>query len=196
MMKRIVLSAGLGLAMLVGGCVVLSVYPYYTEKDLTFDPALVGVWVGTDSNKDASETWTFEKAGDDAYKFSMVSAHETNLFSAHLFKLKDHLFFDFLPLEKHDSPCLPPHYLMSVTQVQPTLKWQIMDYKWLDKYLMENPKAIRYLEEREPGDTNRGTFVLTAETKELQQFVLKNLKTEGAFAEPVEMKKMEGTNKP
>ena len=59
-MKRIILSAT-GLALiLVTGCIVTSVNPLYTEKDLVFDPALVGAW----SEGEGKDTWAFEKAGE------------------------------------------------------------------------------------------------------------------------------------
>ena len=36
------ITTGLALIAFLAGCVVTSVYPYYTPKDLLFDPALVG----------------------------------------------------------------------------------------------------------------------------------------------------------
>jgi hypothetical protein len=43
-MKHIKLFAILGIALALAGCVVTSVYPYYTEKDVIFDPALARIF--------------------------------------------------------------------------------------------------------------------------------------------------------
>ena len=42
--------------MALAGC-IQTLHPLYTENDLTFDAALIGVW-GEDNSK---ETWAFEK---------------------------------------------------------------------------------------------------------------------------------------
>jgi hypothetical protein len=41
-MKRIIFRCLIPVAALLAGCVVTSVYPFYTQKDLVFEPALVG----------------------------------------------------------------------------------------------------------------------------------------------------------
>jgi hypothetical protein len=56
-----------------------------------------------------------------------------------------------------------------------------LDYDWLEKLLEKNPKAIRHHIIEDHGD---GRLVLTADTAELQRFVVKHLKTEGAWGEP------------
>jgi hypothetical protein len=194
-MKRIFPLSGLALILVLAGCVVMSVYPYYTEKDLTFDAALVGTWTDKEAGPNITERWVFEKAGEKGYTFAMLKDSETNTFSAHLFKLQEHLLLDFMPSDLRDQS-IPPHYLMSVTQTQPTLKMQMMSYEWLAKYLEKNPKAIRHIEEREPGETNKGPYILTADTKDLQKFVLKHLKTEGAFEKIIELERLETKSKP
>ncbi|MDB6122703.1 MAG: hypothetical protein JWQ71_1696 [Pedosphaera sp.] len=195
-MKRVLLMSSLALAIVMAGCVVTSIYPYYTSKDVTFNPALVGSWVENPGETNNTEVWTFAKAGEDAYKFTLTKSSETNEFSAHLFKLKDSLFIDFMPMEKHDD-FIPPHYLMSVAQIQPTFKASLMSYEWLGKLLEKDAHTIRYvMVPEESGNTNKQRFVLSADTKELQKFVLKHLKTEGAFEKEIELQKLEAKSKP
>ena len=66
-----------------------------------------------------------------------------------------------------------------------------MDYEWLAKYLEKNPGALRHhLVSQDPNNPDeKKRLVLTANTTELQSFVLKNLSTEGAFSKPQEMKR-------
>jgi hypothetical protein len=188
-MKRIALWAVLGLAL--AGCIVPSVYPFYTEKDLVFEAALLGAWHPATGDDPEKETWTFAKDGDTAYLFTMVKDTETNLFSAHLFKLKEHLFMDCLFLRDDDTTGIPPHYLLKVEQLRPILKLTTLDYKWVADYLEKNPGAIRHtLALDKPGDP--GTHVvLTADTKDLQKFVLKHLDDPKVFVDAGEMQPVE-----
>ena len=188
--KKIALWAVLGIGLALVGCVVPSVYPFYTEKDLTFDPALIGTWADINRGPNDTETWTFDQAGQQAYQFTMKGDHETNLFSAHLFKLKDHRFLD-CQLQQENGDAIPPHYLLCVAQIQPTLKLSTLKSDWLRDFLAKNPKAIRHtLAADKPDDTNTLHVVLTAETKDLQKFILKHLDTKGAFDDAGEKKKL------
>lgn len=195
-MKRSGMLVILGISLVLAGCVVTSVYPYYTDKDLVFEPGLVGRWSDAKPDADSKEAWVFEKSGDKDYRFSLVGANKTNEFSAHLFKLKGQLFLDFLPLEEHEG-CVPPHYLLKVAQLEPTLKTAVMDYEWLGKLLEKEPQAVRHLlVPTEPGRNDEVRVVLTADTQELQKFVLKHLDTEGAFKESGEMKRQGAKSSP
>src|SRR5258707_4513942 len=104
----------LGASLALAGWVVTSVYPYYNNKDLVFEPGLLGSWHESKPDADANEAWVFEKNGERDYAFSVIDAQKTNQFAAHLFKLKNHLFLDFQPSEPHED-FVPPHYLMRVT---------------------------------------------------------------------------------
>jgi hypothetical protein len=53
-----------------------------------------------------------------------------------------------------------------------------LDYDWLEKLLAEKPKALRHHLIEDRGSTR---LVLTADTAELQRFVVKPLKTEAAW---------------
>ena len=65
-MKKTLLPVALIVLCGLVGCLPTSINPLYTDKDLVFDPALVGVWRDKD---DPKGTWTFEKAGEKSYKF-------------------------------------------------------------------------------------------------------------------------------
>jgi hypothetical protein len=175
-MKKIALWVVVGIALMIAGCVVPSVYPFYTEKDLTFDPALIGTWADADRKPDDKETWSFEQGAGQSYKFLMNDTSSTNEFSAHLFKLKDNLFLD-CQLKQQNGDTIPPHYLLRIQQMR--------------DYLAQNPSALRHtLAADDPPDTNTIHVVLTADTKDLQKFILKHLKTEGAFDDVGEKKKL------
>lgn len=189
-MKRITLSI-LGLALvLLAGCVVTSVYPYYTAKDLTFDPALLGTWSDPAETNTDRETWTFEKLEAQTYKLVIRDTNKTNEFDAHLFTMGGAKFLDALPRDRHEYTT-PNHVLLHVKALQPQLELRVLSYDWLVKLIEANPKAIRHVVvpkgSREVDEG--GEHILTADTTALQKFIRKHLKNDDAWGDPMVMKK-------
>ena len=198
-MKRI---APLVLCIALIGCSVPSLNPLYTEKELVFDPALVGVWV------DGAQTWSFEKAGDKSYDKSYKLLHNdgkgpTGTFDAHLVKLKDYLFLDISVMDlgaKDESrdglvtrTLIPGHLFLRVTESGPMLKLAWMHRRWREAELEGNPKAIAHI--KNGNQTSRTapppTIVLTAPTEELQEFVIKYADDKKAFPETTRLTRKE-----
>jgi hypothetical protein len=182
------------------GCVP-SLNPLYTDKDVVFDPALVGSWTG----ENAKETWSFQKSGEKAYKLTQTDAEgHTALFEVHLVQLQDYRFLDLYVLELGEpnkeskinsyAGCalIPGHMFLKVTRIEPTLQMACMDPDWLRDFLQKNPNALRH-KKIASGDQNDERIVLTAETKDLQSFILKHIKDEKIFGDPGEFKKKEPT---
>ena len=187
-LKRII--APLVLCVALVGCSVPSLNPLYTEKELVFDPALVGVWV------DGGQTWAFEKAGDKSYKLLHNDGKgRTGTFDAHLVTLNDYLFLDISVIDlgaKDESrdelltrTLIPGHLFLKVTESGPMLKLAWMDRRWLETELEGNPKSIAHI--RNGNQTSRTApapaIVLTAPTEELQAFVIKYADDKKAFVE-------------
>ena len=165
-----------GLSILLGACIP-SVNPFYTEKDVIFEPGLVGEW-NTTGDTNNVQTWTFEKSGDNAYKLLInENGQKHGELSAHLFKVKGRFFLDVIPAECKFAPdqsdlvsaaVFPGHLLFRVPQIEPRLQLASCDYDWLAKYLEGHPKALA-------GHKEDKQCVLTARTKDLQAFVLQHL---------------------
>src|SRR3974390_1325268 len=62
-----VAAASLTVVMFFAGCVVTSIYPYYTDKDLVFDQAVLGDWVEAGQTNEPSEYIRFEPIGTTGY---------------------------------------------------------------------------------------------------------------------------------
>lgn len=187
--KRILLAAGIcGVGVFLTGCLTISVYPFYSKKDLVFEPALVGSWIKTTDNK---EQWRFERKGEEAYRLNYTDGNKSYGMDAHLFRLKEQLFLDlFNPNGPEDimPPPVPTHLLLRVFQTKPTLRMAAMDYDWLGKLLEKNPDAVRHHLVMTDDKTENRQIVLTADTSELQKFIINNLKTEEAWKDPFELK--------
>ncbi len=176
-----------GLALALTGCVVTSVYPFYSEKDVAFEPALVGNWKKADQ---PDEHWKFERAGGNGYRITSESGDKTNVFQGHVFKLQGQTFLDLTTTgwkEDIQPEPVPSHFLARIVQLTPTVKLSAMTYDWLKALLAKEPKALRHIviETGEKPDDRR--LVLTADTADLQQFVVRHLKTESAWETSVEL---------
>jgi hypothetical protein len=177
MMKKIALLFAGTLAVLLTGCYVTSVYPFYTQKDIVSEPALVGEWVKKDESE--GEIWKFAARPDNAYALTVTEKEKENVFDCRAFKLHGQLFLDLLP--EHSEQAIPPHYLLKVTQVAPIFTYTILNHDWLRKLITNNPATITHHFVADGGKPEALRVVLTAGTPELQKFVVKYMNTEEAW---------------
>jgi hypothetical protein len=178
-MKKRNLIATLGAAVLLCACIP-SVNPFYTDKDVVFDTRLLGEWQEK-GKADDPEIWKFEIATNKVYKLTVTEKRgKQGEFAAHLFKLKREFFLDLIPTDCNYATnqadlvgfaMFPGHLLVRVPQLEPELKLAFFDFDWLGKYLEKNPKALAH---RTVGEDDKG-ILLTADTRDLQKFVLKHL---------------------
>jgi hypothetical protein len=174
-------------AALLGGCVVTSIYPFYTEKDLVYDPALLGKWSDAAETNASAEYVSIERSGDKGYRIT-VFASETNTIEAHLFRLRQQLFLDTFPTNR-SLDFVPVHQLSKILSTAPELKNANLNYDWLAKLLEKNPGEIRHMVLAEKsGEQTDKRIVLTADTAELQQFLLKYHDNTNTWNEPASWK--------
>ena len=168
-------------AVLLAGCVVTSVSPFYTAKDLGFEPALLGDWI-SETNTNGNEIWKFDRSGDLSYRFTIIKPDSASVMEAHAFKLDGQLFLDVASMNT-DISIIPPHFLLKMNQTTPTLRLSQLNHDWLKELLAKKPSTLSHhlIKQGEKADDVR--VVLTGETVELQKFVRANLKTEGAWAD-------------
>jgi hypothetical protein len=183
------LSGVLLLCVIIAGCVP-SLNPIYTDKDLIFDPALVGTW-GSD---DAREKWVFEKSGSTSYKLKQTDAEGmTAEFDARLVRLGDYKFLDLIVTNIDEKyfrmnglavfSMIPGHLVLKLHEIGPKLKLSVMNVDWVNEFLMKNPKSldhVRLADER---------YAITASTKEFQKFVLQHAAGEGLFGDAHELER-------
>jgi hypothetical protein len=168
---------------MLAGCVVTSVYPFFTAKDVVVDRALVGTWADADESTSPEQYWEFAPTNGQAYALLVRGRSATNRFKAHLFELGGRRFIDAEPFERPED-FIPPHYLLQVHRLDANrLEMSSMSQKWLEKLLRAEPKAIaHHWVDGEPGTQEEGKAVLTADTASLQAFVLRYAADTNAFA--------------
>ena len=176
------------LAVLLGGC-VLSLHPLYTEKDLIFEEKLLGTWAKNDSK----ETWQFKRAnGNKYYKMTYTDGEgKKGHFDAGLGKLNNTMFLNIFPQEPelkendfYKFHILRVHSFIKIEQIEPTLKMRMMDPDKMKEMLENDPNLIKY-------EIVQDRLVLTAPTKELQEFMKAHANDEGLFGEPSEWKRVQ-----
>lgn len=181
-MKTLMLATVAGL--LLTACIP-SMNPFYSAKDIVFEPTLLGEWTASDSS-DEPQHWKFERHEDSTYDLTVRDEDGAHgHFKATLFKLENHTFLDLIPSECDYTTnqtdlvafaMFPGHLLIHVTQIKPELKMAFCDFEWLGNQLEDDPKALMHHTEDE-------RILLTASTKQLQRFVLKHLKSEELFSD-------------
>jgi len=182
-------ATGMALAM-VAGCISLSVYPFYNQKELIFDSGLAGDWSkATRTN----ELWQFADVDGKYYRLVTVNDQETNILDAHLFQLQRYKFLDLLTTNR-DMLQLPLHLVSKVTRNDDAVTLQFLDYGWLSSLLETNPAAIRHLvvsEDSGNGSDDKMVY-LTADTQELQKFIIEHADDTNAFgsSSAVELKRI------
>ena len=189
MRNKIILVFGL----IWAGCVP-SWNPLYTEKDLMFDPLLVGAWTPVEAQEGSKETWLFTKGGDKLYQLQQTDEEGRKAgFEVRLVKLKDHRFLDlYLTKVEGDDVKLnawagfslaPAHLILKVEQVEPALKIAAMNPDWMKKFVKQHPDPIAH------SVVLDGNIVLTASTSELQRFVLGHVDEEEFFGGAMKLRR-------
>ncbi len=211
------------------GCVpVDSLNPLYTDKDIVFDSALLGEWVGPDAKDDGG--LKFIKEGDNAYQVIMTDNNggetKRTFYSAHLLALGDHRFLDIVPQTweaRRDSYELHLDQAKGGSRIEPRLlklgeaaylefsgddagakngklHAHLRPAHWFFKIQMDGKKLrLEWIDDDklmkavEHGSTHIGNalvgegktkdIVITATTKELQQFAVEHVNDDKIFSE-------------
>src|SRR5262245_32579352 len=156
-----------------------SLHPFYTEKDVVFNEALLGVWM---EDPDGG-ICQFTKSGDNFYEFLIVG-EKPERYEARLFELGGATYLDLYPkplgneIDLYPENFVPAHSLLRVTIAKDSISIAIMDSSWLEKLSDQYQLDLKH--ER----INDNLIALTATTRELQAFVLKHANDKEAFGDP------------
>ena len=128
-MKTLIRLLTLTLLLTLGGCVP-SLQPFYADKDVAFDPTLLGTWSG-DEGKD---TWEFTKHGERGYKLHYTDEEgRQGRFVVYRFRLAGNNLLDLYPEEPeprandfYKHHLLRLHTFLLVLQVNPPCGSQLL----------------------------------------------------------------------
>ncbi|MBU8934516.1 MAG: hypothetical protein KOO62_10980 [candidate division Zixibacteria bacterium] len=191
MIGKLTILVGAVALLALAGCIPSSLNGIYTDDNLVFEPALVGVW-GDPENPTSKEFNEFIKTGEKEYQLVSVNAEgEKCRFDIHMAKIGEALFLDFYPEgddinipDCYELNVIGTHTFFKVDQFEPMLKLSAINYDWLKEYLKKNPDVLSH-------QIIKNNYVLTGSTEEIIAFLAKHLSTEGAFEEAGEMVRIE-----
>jgi len=160
-----------------GGC-VLSLDPLYSDADLAFDPALLGIWKPADAN----EAWECRKDDHGGYRVLYTDEQgRRGEFSAHLLAVQGERFLDLFPAPPpatlnsfYTDHWVAGHTFARVLGIGAELKLAVLDEEWLAERLARHPRELSHR-------TANGQLLITATAADLQHFLIANLGAAGAF---------------
>lgn len=161
------------LICLLCGCVP-SIHGIASKENKTMDPALIGMW-GEPNDPNKTEMWRFDK-GDEENTYGLIYIDDrgkVGRFDAALVRLGELRFLDIYPKELDDQMngfykghWVPAHTFVKVEEISDQLRIRFMAPDKLKKMLDEKPELLKH-------EIVDGSILLTASTKDLQQFVQK-----------------------
>jgi len=154
------------------GCVVTSLNPIYTEKDVVYLPQLEGTWSGDESNTDYVQ---FLPAADSDNEYTILfSSKEARVaLSGHLASLDEKIYLDLTIKEVDDAteekcPELaftrPIHFFYMIEVEGDTFRMRGMSSSWVKQ---RREKHLLRISHNPEGDST----LLTADTARVQRFL-------------------------
>ena len=192
MKKRFLIATAI-IGLLMSGCLVKSLHPFYTESDIVFRKDILGTYTdqdkGTWSIESKEEKGMFGKGkSDKPTKFYLLKLidekNKTVTLKGCLFKLDNDYYVDFYPesgnnddsqTDLYNFHVLGVHTVAKVLIAKNELRIKWYSEEWLGNLFKEN--KIRLAHE----NTESDNIVLTASTQELQKFMRKFANDPKAF---------------
>jgi hypothetical protein len=190
-MKKLLLATVLVAIVALTGC-LSALHPLFTEKDLEFNAQLVGSWrVGEDDAVYTFQRGTPESFGNlpeglqrlanNAYTLSISSratGEEIGRYYAFLVRIGKHLYLDYFPEQTNAQRGYAEFFKMNYVRMHSFYRLLLGEDgntmtigQFADSYMR---KLIDNKQTRIRHETKLdGSYVITAPTEELQQYVLK-----------------------
>ena len=191
-MKRFIITTGLCLTLVLLNSCLTTLHPIFTEKDLAYDPKLIGTWkTENQDNKGqvvitnlASES-SVELPGNissikqKGYFISYQNGpgETSKRYIAFLARIGKHLYFDYYPADRKEDEKIDEFFGAHLVKMHTSYRVEILndgsfelsqlDESYVTKLIDE--KKIRISHETDADDNT----VITASTQELQQYLLK-----------------------
>ena len=182
------MKSKIGLLLLIiflfQGCIIHSLYPFYTAETIILDENLEGSWSdsGYSKNGECSYQLLSEKDKDDNfYHFTICEDGISSTFDVHLVKIGEYTYFDFYPDRSNigkggitDFYLMPTHSISKVNISENSLSMESINVEWLEDLFKQRKIRIKHEKVEEE-------IILTASSKDLQKFILKYADEEKAF---------------
>ncbi|TMI65453.1 MAG: hypothetical protein E6H07_05915 [Bacteroidetes bacterium] len=191
-MKKVAIILGFTfLIIFLSGC-LNTLHPIFTEKDLAYDPKLIGTWkienqgnkgsavisnLTTESSLDIPGTISSIKQKGYFISYRDENGKVSEQYIAFLARIGKHLYFDYYPADKKEDRKIDEFFGVHLVKMHTSYRVEILndgsfELSQLDGSYVKNlidEKKIRISHETDADDN----ITITASTKELQQYLLK-----------------------
>jgi hypothetical protein len=191
-MKKIILTTAFAFLLIFLSSCLTTLHPIFTEKDLAYDPKLIGVWNTENEGKKGKVTINNLATENSVELPGNISAIKqkgyfiiyqdengkvSDQYIAFLARIGKHLYFDYFPADKKEDRKLDEFFGAHFVRMHTSYRVEILkdgsfELSQLDgsyvKSLIDE-KKIRISHETDADDNT----VITTSTKELQQYLLK-----------------------
>lgn len=155
------------LFLFLSGCVVESVQPFFTEKDVVFENNLLGAW----KVEGKEDTLLFRKASENSYNIVVYEDGKAVVYRAYLFEIMRTRFLDVTQPDTEKSPdsghSIAVHTIWKLTLEGDTLIIHAVHEAKVKEILKEHP-----LPWADPD--YRGDVLFTGTTAQIQEFLRQN----------------------
>ena len=172
-------------SLLLSGCIVQSLNPFYTKEALTELPRLDGEWVltikaGDDVTGNNIKPWRFK--GDEIQTFDKNGVG--SFLKVSYFRVGEQLFADFFPGDPDDRKVngwwaihvAPVHTVSKVSIDGKNLTFTPLNYEWLKKALKTNKITLSHIKIEDEDH-----LIFTAGSKAWMDFLKRHKNNKGAF---------------
>jgi hypothetical protein len=181
--------------LLLPGCFIKALHPFYLKDDVIFDDIFLGQWYDQDSSRwqilqqQGSKGFLKGDTLYPAYRVRLSEDGSQDDFIVHMFKIDKATYLDFYPdMNNQDdkntglfvSHIIPTHTLARFYKTSDSLiyvKW--FNEEWLE--MLFEQRRIKIAHEKVKQGVYDKAYVLTAGTDELYKFILKYGQDPNAF---------------
>jgi hypothetical protein len=191
-MKKIILTTAFAFLLIFLSSCLTTLHPIFIEKDLAYDPKLIGTWNTENEGKKGKVTINNLATENSVELPGNISAIKqkgyfiiyqdengkvSDQYIAFLARIGKHLYFDYFPADKKEDRKLDEFFGVHFVRMHTSYRIEILkdgsfELSQLDGSYVKNlidEKKIRISHETDTDDNT----VITASTKELQQYLLK-----------------------
>ena len=191
-MKKVSIIFGFAfLIIFLSGCLT-TLHPIFTEKDLAYDPKLIGTWktenqdnkgqvvitnLASESSVELPDNISSIKQKGYFISYQNGPGETSKRYIAFLARIGKHLYFDYYPADRKEDEKIDEFFGAHLVKMHTSYRVEILndgsfelsqlDESYVTKLIDE--KKIRISHETDADDNT----VITASTQELQQYLLK-----------------------
>lgn len=190
-MKKVsILLAFTFLIIFLSGC-LSTLHPIFTEKDLVYDPNLLGTWKTVSNGNTSQATITnlstessIELSGNissikqKGYLIIHQGKEDTASYIAFLARIGKHLYFDYYPADKKKDRKIDDFFGLHFVKMHTSYRVEILSDGSFELSQLDGSYVKSLIDEKKIRISHEtGSYyndiVITASTKELQQYLLK-----------------------